>query len=284
MGYGDTYSRKPRQSTKEEISEKNSLVSCLCNDAGYNREYLENIELEAKIDLSYSSRSRKTGIILTFGEDLSFQEPYSRDKILPSSEARHSCYAFVDKKEKQLQYAFTKIESGERVKIKIKGKTQQINRGGIVLLRRAEKHLEDLSAIEVNKYIAKTARQSKLPLEYVGSFSKQSKEAFVFNPTSGRIFVVATNICGIQSNPNKLYQLEAEYYGQINGFSSTRGADEDLAELVKGMINNFPKGYSGNSSTLTKFDWLVRNRGELSSFKKNKIVTKLDWLVRMFGN
>jgi len=256
VGYGNTYSRKAGQQTKEEISEKDSLVSCLCNNSGYNREDLENVELEAKINLSYPSR--KTDILLTFGEDLGFPEPYSVDRILPNSEARHSCYAFIDRKNR-LQYAFTKIERDGKVKIKIKEKTKQIDKEGIILLRKAEKRLEDLSAMEVNKHIAKIARQSKLPLEYIGSFSKQSKEAFVFNPTSGRIFVVATNFCSIQSNPHYLFQLEVEYYGQINGFSSVRGVDEELARLVRGVVNNFPEGYSGNSSALTKFDWLVRN-------------------------
>ena len=259
MGYGDTYSREPSQATKGEVSEGNSLVSYLCNDVGYNREDLEDVELEAKIDLFCFQESSEGKVVLTFGEDLDLPEPYSRDKILPSSEASHSCYAFVDRKRNQLIYAFTKIERSGKTKIKVKEKTQEINKDGIILLKRAEKHLEDLSAIEVNKYIVETARKSKFPLEYIGSFSKQSKEALVFNPTSGRVFVIATNICSIQSNPNQLYQLEAEYYGQINGFSSMKGVDDELVELIRGMINNFPEGYSGKFSILTKFDWLVGN-------------------------
>jgi len=259
MGYGNTYSRQPKQLTKEEISEKNSLVTCLCSDAGYNREDLENIELESKIDISCLKRTKKTGIVLTLGEDLDFSEPYSKDKILQSSKSNHSCYGFVDKKRNQLVYAFTKIEKDGKTKIKVKEKTQQIKKDKIILLKRIEKNLGDLNSIEVNKHIAKTARESKLPLEYVGSFSKQSKEVFVFNPASGRIFVIATNICNIQDNPNQLYQLETEYYGQINGFSSLRSLNEELAKLVESMINNLPKGYSGKSSALTKFNWLVNS-------------------------
>jgi len=259
MGYGTTYSREPKKLTKEENSEKNSLVSCLCNDAGYNRENLENIELEAKIDLSLQRKSRKTGIILTLGEDLVFPEPYSRDKILKSSKANHSCYAFVDRNSGNLEFVFTKIERGSKIKIKLKEKTEHIRRSGIILLKRNEKHIEDLTRLEVNKYISEMARQSNLPLEYIGSFLKQSKETFVFNPTSGRIFVVATNICGIKANANQLYQLEAEYCGQINGFSSVKDVEDDLAELVGGMLGNLPKEYLGKNSTLTKFDWLVQN-------------------------
>ena len=96
-------------------------------------------------------------------------------------------------------------------------------------------------------------------MEYIGSFSKQSKESFVFNPTSGRIFVIATNICTIDKNPNKLYQLEVEYYGQINGFSSIRDVEGDLAELTKGILKNIPVGFIGKSTGLTKFDWLTQN-------------------------
>ncbi len=262
MGYGDTYSREPEELTKEEMSEKDSLVSCLCRREGYNREDLENIELESKIDVSYSrwfSGGSKDKIILTLGEDLEFPEPYSRDRILKSSKANHSCYAFVNRRNRNLRYAFTKVERDSRVKIKVKGETQRIRKGNLVVLKRDEKHLENLSVIEVNKYISEVARQSNNSLEYIGSFLKQSKEALVFNPTSGRIFVVATNICSIGKNPNQLYQLEAEYYGQINGFSSIRKVDDELIKLVGGMLQGLPKGYSGKSSELTKFDWLVRN-------------------------
>ncbi|MCK5321176.1 hypothetical protein KAJ38_01235 [Candidatus Pacearchaeota archaeon] len=262
MGYGDTYSREPKELTKEEMSEKDSLVSCLCNDVGYNREGLENTELESKIDVSYSKwfigRS-KDRVILTLGEYLKFPEPYSRDRILESSKANHSCYAFVNGRNGNLRHAFTKIEREGRVKIKVKGETQRIRKGNIIVLKRDEKNLENLSAIEVNKYISEIGRQRDYPLEYIGSFLKQSKEAFVFNPTSGRIFVVATNICSIEKNPNQLCQLEAEYYGQINGFSSIRKVDGELIKLVGGMLRGLPRGYSGKSSELTKFDWLVRN-------------------------
>jgi len=261
MEYGSTYSREPERQTKEELSEKNSLVSYLCHEAGYKREGLENTELESKIDLSYSRWFKwfKNGTILTLGEDLEFPEPYSKDKILESSKANHSCYAFVDRQKRNLRHAFTKIERGGKVKIKIKGEKQQIRKENIIILKRDEKHLKDLSGIEVTKYISEIARQSNLPLKYIGSFLKQSKEAFVFNPTSGRIFVVATNICYIEKNPNQLYQLEVEYYGQINGFCSLKSVDDELVKLVGGILQNLPRGYTGKTSELTKFDWLVQN-------------------------
>lgn len=254
MGYGETYSRKP---TKEKKSQEDSLISCLCNEVGYNREDLENIELETKIDLSYSASQRKSGITLTFGEDLDFIEPYSRDKILESSKANHSCYAFVDKERNLLIPAFTKVEGGKNVKIKVKGKTQQIKNEGIILLKRDEKHFEDLTAIEINKYIAETARKNKLPLEYVGRFIKESKETFVFNPTSGRIFVIATNICTMKNS--QLCQLEAEYYGQINGFNASKNVESDLVNVIKGILEKIPRKYHAKTSKLTKFDWLVQN-------------------------
>lgn len=246
MGYGDTYSR---ESTKEEKSQKNSLISCLCDEAGYNRENLEGIELESKIDL-------RDNIILTFGENLDFPEPYSRDKILKSSKAIHSCYAFV-RKNNSLKYAFTKVEKNKKTKIKLKENLEIYNLNDIILMKRDEKHLGDLSKLEVNKKIAEIARQNKFPLEYVGKFTKESKEAFVFNPTYGRIFVIATNICTMDNS--QLYQLEAEYYGQINGFTASKDIDYDLANLIDGVLKQIPKKYHAKTSKLTKFDWLVQN-------------------------
>lgn len=255
MGYGSTYSSQPRKSTEEELSEQNSLISLLCNDAGYSREEFKDTELESKIDISCS---KGTSPVLTLGESLEFVEPYSRDKILVSSKSIHSCYAFTDKN-KGLLPAFTKVEKEGQIKIKIKEEMQQINKKGIILLRRDEKHLMNLNALEVNKEISQIARKSNLPLQYVGKFCKQDKEAFVFNPTSGRIFVVSTNLCDMELNQNTLYQLEIEYYGKINGFLTAGAVEEEMAELTRSVLKYLPKEYSGKNSTKTKFEWLVEN-------------------------
>jgi hypothetical protein len=291
MGYGDTYTKTPTyQPTKEDISEKQSLVSVLCDEAGYNREDLEDIELEAKIDLDYFAHRKRLNR-LRLGEELEFPEPYSRDKILKVSKAIHSCYAFV-KAQGNFEHAFTKVQREQYKKIKVKKETEYIIKRGIVLLKRPEKNLENLSQIDINKYISEISKKSNSPIQYIGSFNKQSKEAFVFNPTSGRIFVIATNICNIevkektpktkeyfkrfeqiiydvlsQRKPAReefsqsiLYQLEIEYYGQINGFSAIDDVEDELINLVKNTIESIPKNYKPRSSRLTKFEWLVSNK------------------------
>jgi len=251
MSYGDTYQKEP---TKEEISQKNSLIAILCSKSGYNREDLENTELESKIDI-LSKKGLFGTIKITLGEELSFPVPYSKDKILEASKSIHKCYAFIGD---ELTLAFTQVDKNNQTKIKVKDYPEYIENNGITLIKRVEKH-ENLSELEITKYISDKAISSNLPLEYIGSFSKESKEAFVFNPTSGRIFVVSTNICEINSNSNKLHQLEIEYYGQINGFSTSKKVYEDMAYLVGGILENLSKRYVCKNSTLTKFEWLVKN-------------------------
>jgi hypothetical protein len=262
--YGRTYEREPKKQQERKIKErvievpKEGLVSSLCNEAGYNREGLDNIELESKIDLEPCGLIRKSKIRMTLGEELTFPEPYSLDNILEESKSTHYCYAFISGR--KLVPAFTKVTKGERTKIKIKGKTERVERQGVILLKRTEKHLEELAPLDVNKEIAEIARKNQMPLKYVGDFLKRSKEAFVFNPTSGRVFVIATNLCGAQ-NKNQLYQLEIEYYGQVNGFSSWEDVYEEMAGLTKAILKDgLPRlNYSGRNSTLSKFEWLVKN-------------------------
>ena len=253
MGYGNNYTRDPGVG---ELPHGINLVESLCKDAGYNREELEGIELESKINIFPGWFKRMP---LTFGERINLPEPYSRDDVLPVSDSVHSVYAFYDGSEERYFPAFTKVTARGKTKIKVKGDVEEIEQNEIILLKRSEKHLEDLSPLEVNRHIADIARENKFSLEYLGSFNKQSKEAFVFNPTSGRIFVVATNVCGIENCFGKLNQLEIEYYGQVNGFSSSSSVCDELSGLVSNILGNFPKRYSGKSSNLTKFDWLVNS-------------------------
>ena len=153
--YGDTYEKIPiKKQERREIEKvsKESLVSCLCNEAGYNRESLDNIELESKINLEPCGLIRKSKIRMTLGEELIFPEPYSLDNVLEESESTHYCYAFISGR--KLVPAFTKVTKGERTKIKIKGEAEQVERQGVILLKRTEKHLEELAPLDVNKEIA----------------------------------------------------------------------------------------------------------------------------------
>ncbi len=248
----------PRQPTKEEISQENSLVTLLCNNAGYNKENLEGIELEAKIDLSYYHLFKRGDIKISIGEELKIQEPYSQDKILEKRISTHHFYGFL--KDDDLEYAFSKTSILGKDKIKLKGDLEYIEHDGIIFIKRSEKHLNDLSPLEINQFISKQAQKSKRLLKYVGALLRETKEVFIFNPVSGRIFVITTGICKTELNKDKLYQLELEYYGQINGFNISDNIYDDMSVLANGILKDLPNhGYLGKPSKVTKFDWLVQN-------------------------
>ncbi len=256
MTYGNTYPREP----KEEPPKPKSVIEALCNEAGYKRENLEGIELESKIDIEPRRRwfDLAKSVPLSLGEKINFPAPYSLDKVLDISDAFHECYGFVGE---SIVEAFTKVTKQGETKIKIKSETEYLTREGISLLKRREEHKKNMSSQELVSFIAQEARKSKVPLKYVGSFQKQSKEAFVFNPISGRIFVVATNLCKANlEDRGPLYQLELEYYGQINGYTHPDNIIEEMVLLTQSMINASSRlGYSGRSTKLTKFDWLAGN-------------------------
>ncbi len=288
MEYGNTYLRTPKERTLKEKSKKKviddfcngirdnkrnslkskSVIEALCNELGYNRGNLEGIELESKIDIQ--SKYRRFNIVkrmpLSLGEKINFPVPYSLDYVLEAGNAFHECYGFV---EDSVVEAFTKVTKQSRTKIKIKGKTEYLNHDGIILLKRAEEHKKGMTAQDIVSFIAQEAKKVNAPLKYVGSFQKQSKEAFVFNPISGRIFVVATNICKteylnhdgiILLKRASLYQLELEYYGQINGYNHSNDIVGEMVLLTNAMINDsFRLGYSAKATKLTKFDWLTGN-------------------------
>ena len=47
------------------------------------------------------------------------------------------------------------------------GSKKFINKKGVILLKKSEKHLEDLTSLEINKHISNIARESNQPLEYI---------------------------------------------------------------------------------------------------------------------
>ncbi|GEM_PF-5040751 len=251
MSYGNTYTREP---TREEISQRDSLVTLLSKESGYNREGFDNVELEVKLDLSFGClfwRRYK----LRLGEEISLIEPYSKDKVLESRETFHSCYGFIGEK---IEEAFIVVNDKDSKKIKIKSKPYYIKNNRVIIIKRDQKDLSNLTSVEINSYISKIARESNKPLEFIGGFEKQSKELFVFNPTSGRVFVLSTNICKKNSSLERLCQMEIEYYGQINGFVAYRDVYNDLATLTNGLLKNLSSRYTAKVSTLTKFDWIVQ--------------------------
>jgi len=264
IGYGNTYSRTPKEEEKPkkdkpEKDNSESVIETLCNEAGYTRENLEGTELEAKIDIE-SRRGLAFKEMPPLWGEIDFPAPYSLDKILGGSEAIHECYGYISGKGIVTE-AFTKVRKGGKTKIKIKGKTTYLNEKGIFILRRDEEHKMDMTSQEIMTFIAKEARTHDLPLEYIGSFHKKSEEAFVFNPVSGRIFVLAKNMCTSESRKS-LYQLEVEYYGRINGYKKSGDIREEAAFLAQAMIKDVSRlGYTGKTSKLTKFEWMAGNAG-----------------------
>jgi hypothetical protein len=261
MSYGSTYTKKPETVSKTKLQEApklESVVGTLCFESGYNRENLEKIELESKLDIDAKKLfffSRKPSIV--FGEKLKFPAPYSIDNILGITEAIHECYGFVSDKTTE---AFTKVTKEGKTKIKIKSNTKYITENRIIILMRDEEQKENLSAKDIARFIVNEARSSNLTLKYIGSFNKTSKEAFIFNPISGRIFVMATNICSTTLRKTALYQLEVEYYGRINGYKNSTSAIDELSILTQLAITDASRlGYICRTSKKTKFDWLVEN-------------------------
>lgn len=274
MSYGRTFTRTPQKVSKSkrvieldpsrfqfitpEAPEKKSVIEALCNEAGYNRECFETTELESKLDVELRKQVaflKKPSI--TLGEELLFPAPYSLEKVLGVTEATHECYGFVS--EKTID-AFTKVTTDGKIKIKIKSIVEYHTENGIIILKRDEKHKENLTPSDITLFIANEARLSNAILKYIGSFNKTSKEAFIFNPVTGRIFVIATNICTCNTGEDILYQLELEYYGRINGYKNSSTVFVELASLTQCAINDASRlGYVCKNSTTTKFDWLVRN-------------------------
>jgi hypothetical protein len=244
MGYGSYLSN-------EKASQGDSLVSILSDKSGYARENFGEYELEVKIDIVSEPP-------LTLGEKLDYKSPYVKDKILEDSISLRNCYAFIDKTSGQMAQAFTKIIRGSDIKFKLKEKTEYLEKKEIIMLKRKEKNLVNLTgehALQIIDSMFIEARKNNSYLDYIGEFQKQNKEIFIFNQVSGRIFVVETNICKAESN--KLFQLEIEYYGKINGFPNINSPEEDMADLAGIVMENSNKKYSFKNSTLTKFEWVA---------------------------
>ena len=255
MPQQNVYSRQP---TKEELLQQNSLVTVLCKDVGYNKEDLDGIELEAKIDLIYKNLFKRNNFEIIIGERLHIPEPYSQDRILDKRASTHHFYGFLNENGK-LDYAFSKNSMDNGNKIKLKKNLEYIEYNGIIFTKRLEQHLNNLSPLEINQFISKQAQESKKPLKYVGALLRETKEVFIFNPTSGRIFVITTGICSTELNKNKFYQLELEYYGQVNGFKTSENIYDDMYFLANRLLKDLPNhGYLGKPSRITKFDWLVQ--------------------------
>jgi len=273
MGYGNTYSSETVPVTvRKSVPAKEPEISCVekfCNKLGYHRESFENVELETKLNLLrkvppiFSSKED-----LDFGHELELPHPYCLDKILPVSSAIHDCYAFVDTNKKTLEAAFTEVDAAKRIKIKYKGKTDVYKKSGIYLLRRGEQHIPCDDRRQLVNAIANIVRTSLLPVECVGRFEKRTKECFMFNPISGRIFVMSTGLCQRAENEGDILdQLEIEYYGQINSYKSNMKVEEELITLTSEILDKMPNGYKATSTILTKLEWMASKSDSFKNFK-----------------
>lgn len=258
-GYGDAYSCAP---TKRGQGPCESAVERLCHEYGYGREEWECFELESKITVAMPrgiSAIWKPRPNLSLGESLRYPEPYSLDKVLAVSEASHSCYAFCNEPP---ACAFTKVARNDGTKMKVKGVPEYVCVGDIMVIKREESHAAFCNDRQISEYISDFARKSRRPIALVGSFDKKSKEAFIYNPASGRVFVAATNICEHRPSGRSLCQLEVEYYGLINGFVPCGTPFDEIAALIGSMLTCLgSRGYHAVNSTETKFDWLMRYAG-----------------------
>ena len=253
MGYGNIYSEKAQKEIKA-----NTVVTALCDKRGYTREGFTGTELEAKINVT--PKRNIIGITrslnLSLGEQIRFPAPYLLDNILDVSETVHEVYVSVSER---VEEAFTVVKRTSGSKLKIKSNVQQYGPEDALILVRGEQHETENTTGQINELLVEKLKTSPFPIKYLGSFCKKSKEAFIFNPVSGRIFVVATNVCTSNAVKSTLYQVELEYYGQVNGYSYQDPVLDDMVALVRPMILDLPRlGYIGQSSTLTKGEWVMR--------------------------
>lgn len=281
MSYGGTYDRDSQeeiairesqkvteiQNRKERLSQENSLVRELCKKTGYNRESFENIEVETKLDIIGErdlipihfgrGRLNSDNLALTEAEDIEFPIPYRRDIILPLSPiSRHGCYVFADYSKKEISPAFTAVETQGNVKIKIKGKAIYRKIGENYIVKRTEQHLPCNSPEELRHAIYCIEKISNLPVEYVGSFKKRSKEHFLFNLSSGRIFVVSNGV--VSTNNWYAGQIEVEYYGRINGYQSKEDTvNKEISYLTEHISKTLRKERKIMPTHETKLEWLV---------------------------
>jgi hypothetical protein len=261
MSYGDTYERE----TQEQ-----SLVKKLVDCFGYNREHLTDIEIETKIDVSniYSlSVISPSNEFLKIAERLEIPLPYVRDKILEASYNSHLFYARIDESKKKLESAFVEVKVGGSIrKLKLKGETKVLKKNGVYILERKEEHIpmDDKDLIPA---VAKIIRENPLPIIYAGIVHKYSKECFMFNPLSGRIFVLSSGFCKNEKSDNTLSQLEVEYYGQINGYQNKKSAEEELIQLTHRVLKKFPKHLHPRASKLTKLEWLIRQDNQFKHYQ-----------------
>lgn len=255
------------QSRKERLSQENSLVRELCKKAGYNRESFENIEVETKLNIigerdllpiHLRGKRNSDDLALTEAEDIEFPIPYRRDIILPLTPiSQHGCYVFADYSKREISPAFTAVETHGNVKIKIKGKASYRKIGENYIIERAEQHLPCNSPEELRRAVYCIEKVSNLPVEYAGSFKKRSKEHFLFNLSSGRIFVVSN---GVVSTDNWYAgQIEVEYYGRVNGYQSNEDTvDKEIVYLTEHISKTLERKERKTTPTHeTKLEWLV---------------------------
>ena len=257
-GYGSTY---------EEASQEQSVVKKLVDEFGYSREHLEGIEIETKIDIYNRFNKSSRHDFLKTGEKIKVPVPYMKDKILKESYHPHHFYARIDQTHKTLESAFVEIMTGGSIKkLKLKGETKITKKNGIYLTKRDEEHIS-MSQTELIPTVAKIVRGSPFPIAYVGAIHKYSKECFMFNHLSGRIFVLSSGFCEEENTRNSLRQLEVEYYGQINGYQGEKSAEDELIWLTHKVLKKIPKTLCPRPSKLTKLEWLVNQNKQFKQFR-----------------
>lgn len=296
MGYGYTYhptaserraiegEGKEKEKKKETQSVERSIVQKFTDEFGYNRESLDGIELEIKLNLNMPSSEEDKAELYRVGEKLTLAHPYARDKILPISRSKHYCYAFIDKSKKTIESAFTEIENSNGTKLKLKQETEIYKKDKIYLIKRKEQHIPCKNKSELTLAIANFIRNKDFPVEFVGQFAKETKECFTFNPVSGRIFVLSSGICQLikaEHENNFLYQLEVEYYGQINGYQASNDVKDEMFTLASGILKELPTKYHAKPSALTKIGWLATLNEDLKNFKVIEGKEK-SWMGKLF--
>lgn len=278
MSYSDTYQSDPtplgkREERREEIPKlKRSFVQELCSKVGYNRESFQNIEVESKLNFNRGPDGcLASEFLLHEVKEINFPQPYMSDLEISIEEpSKHDCYVFTDYLNKEIYPAFTAVGNRKGTKIKIK-KNEKVSDRGIFrmkyIIQREEQHIPCNSEEDLSKAIPTIEEGCSLPIDFLGSFQKRSREQFLFNYISGRIFVISNGVAYVYpDNEHFLRQIEIEYYGRINGYSPMKkDVEDELFDLTDFLSKFFQNTFTAKPTKLTKLEWLasVNNKGVL---------------------
>jgi len=226
---------------------------------------LEGLEIEAKIDVVKGAERMEDLSNLSF-----LTWPASYEVMVSNRSPSSSLHDFhalgrglCDYKK---EHAFTVMRrQGGDCAWKFKGRTEIVDNSVVIVLERKEnvvKSVGDSRLVELMEEVTRRAAEEGLKLWHVGTLEKTKNDVLVYSTTTNRAFVITPSICEVRGSEGgaRLYQIEVEYVGlrERSGLPA-RDVYSDVAALSRAVKDGLREGVRGEHSTLTKFDWLMKN-------------------------